>query len=399
MSDRKKRVLIVHNHYQFPGGEDTVVANEKKLLEDHGHEVVLYTRSNTELKNMPKLRKIILPLESFFNYRTYRDIRKIIRGKKIEIVHVHNTLHLISPAVYYAALSCKVPVVQTIHNFRLLCPGATFYRDGHICEDCVEKGLWCAVKHGCYRGSRAQTLLCVINTLVHSMTGVYRKLNYICLTEFNKKKLLQLNRPGMKQLIDPEKVYIKPNFTYTDKSERQIKDYYFYMGRIEKIKGVKLLLKAFTEMPDKRLVIAGTGSELSEFRRRYAYCHNITFTGFLQRGDLRRLLAGAKAVIVAPQWYEPFGLVIVEAFSYQVPVIVGNIENVASLVDDGINGIKFQYDSVEELKRAVKRFEEYDSKAMGKRAYEKYINEYSREKNYFAIETIYQDCIKESKNS
>lgn len=215
----KKRILIVHNYYQTPGGEDTVVANEKKMLEKYGHKVVLYSRSNSELKSMSKLQKLMIPLITVFNPRTYREVKKIIKEEQIDIVHVHNTLHLISPSVYYAARSIKIPVVQTIHNFRFQCPGATFYRDGHICEDCVTKGLGCAVKYSCYRDSKFQTIACVINTMFHRMTGIYEKINYICLTEFNKEKLLQLNRPGKRQIIDPIKVFIKPNFTFDTSSQ------------------------------------------------------------------------------------------------------------------------------------------------------------------------------------
>lgn len=208
MNEKKYRILQVHNYYQIPGGEDTVVENEKRLLEEHGHTVIQYTRHNKELKEFSKFRKLLLPFSTIFNPRTYRDVKKILREQKIDVVHVHNTLILISPAVYYAALKCKVPVVQTVHNFRLLCPGATFYRDGHICEECVEKGLGCAIKHSCYRGSKVQTLVCVFSTWFHRLTGVYGKLNYICLTEFNKEKLLQLNQ------IKPERVFVKPNFTF-----------------------------------------------------------------------------------------------------------------------------------------------------------------------------------------
>lgn len=203
---KKQNILVVHNYYQIPGGEDTVVANEKKMLEEHGHKVILYSRNNSELNQMSKLRKLLLPVTTVFNPRTYKDIKRIIKKEKIEIVHAHNTLNLISPSVYYAARAMKVPMVQTVHNSRLLCPGATFYRDGHICEDCVEHGLKCALKHGCYRGSKIQTLACVISTWFHRMTGIYGKNNYICLTEFNKSKLLELKQ------IKPEKVFVKPNF-------------------------------------------------------------------------------------------------------------------------------------------------------------------------------------------
>ena len=235
MSEKKQKVLIVHNYYQIPGGEDTVVANEKKLLEDHGHEVVLYTRHNSELNALSKFQKVLLPFSTVFSMKTYKEVLNLIKKEKIEIVHVHNTLNMVSPSVYYAAFACKVPVVQTVHNFRLLCPGATFFRDGHVCEECLEKGLSCAVKYKCYRSSRVQTLACVVSMVIHRMLGTYRRLNYICLTEFNKSKLLHLKQ------IKEKNVYVKPNFTtevnhYSCKKKK--KNQMIYVGRLEEIKGV-----------------------------------------------------------------------------------------------------------------------------------------------------------------
>ncbi|GAB1800831.1 glycosyltransferase [Priestia megaterium] len=209
--EKKKKILIVHNYYQIPGGEDTVVANEQRLMEQNGFEVLLYSRNNSELKTMNKFKKFFLPITTIFSIKTYREIKRIIKQNKIDVVHVHNTLSLISPSVYYAAFSTKIPVIQTIHNFRLLCPGALFYRDNKICEDCVDKGLKCAISNKCYRGSRVQTLGCVLTLKIHRLLGTYKRINYICLTEFNKEKLLLLNK-GEKQVIDPNKVFVKPNF-------------------------------------------------------------------------------------------------------------------------------------------------------------------------------------------
>ena len=141
---KQPAVLLVHDYYQVPGGEDVVVANEKHLLETHGHAAALYARRNEEISRMGALEKIRSALGMFFSIRTYREVRRSIRENRISLVHVHNTLPLIGPAVYYAAFREGVPVVQTVHNFRLLCPNALFYRDGHICEDCTKKGLHCA---------------------------------------------------------------------------------------------------------------------------------------------------------------------------------------------------------------------------------------------------------------
>lgn len=228
------------------------------MLEEHGHKVILYSRNNAELKHMSKPQKLFLPIMTIFNPRTYKEIKSRIKSENVEIVHVHNTLNLISPAVYYAARAMKVPVVQTVHNFRLLCPGATFYRDGNICEDCVEHGLRCAVKHSCYRGSRIQTLDCVISTWFHRMTGIYGKINYICLTEFNKEKLLQL------KYIEADRVFVKPNFVETKDCfvpEENRENQFVFAGRLDKLKGVDILFEAWKRMGDTapKLVVCGTG--------------------------------------------------------------------------------------------------------------------------------------------
>ena len=379
-------ILIVHNYYQIPGGEDTVIANEKKLVEDYGNKVILYSRNNSELNLMSFFRKLALPVTTVFNPRTYMDIRDIIKKRKIDIVHVHNTLNLISPSVYYAALSRKVPVVQTIHNFRMICPGATFYRDGHICEDCVEKGLRCAVKHGCYRESRFQTLACVISMKLHRMTGIYKKLNYICLTEFNKEKLLKFRQ------IKEKKVYVKPNFTFDMEEEKGVGEFYLYIGRIEEIKGVPLLIEAFSRMPDKKLVLAGAGGELQSYREAVAErgLANIEFKGFLGKERLAVLLKSAKAVIVASQCYETFGMIITEAFASCTPVIAGDIGNIGNLVEDGVDGLKFQYNSPDALVEAVERFEQLDAVALGENAYRKYKESFSPDGNYKSIKAVYE---------
>lgn len=383
MDNKKQNILIVHNYYQIPGGEDTVVANEMRMLEEHGHKVILYSRNNTELKQMSKLQKLVLPFTTVFNPKTYKDIKRIIKTENIEIVHVHNTLNLISPAVYYAARAMKVPVVQTVHNFRLLCPGATFYRDGHICEDCVEHGLKCAVKHSCYRESKLQTLACVISTWIHRTTGIYGKINYICLTEFNKSKLLEFKQ------IKPERVFVKPNFTYPPNVKNETEEFYLFIGRVEEIKGIPIILEAFEKMPDKRIVIAGTGTKLEEYELKEKEFKNIEFKGFVPKDKLQHLLRRTKAVIVASQCYETFGMIVAESFASHVPVIVGDIGNVGNLVDDGINGVKFQYDSPGALIQAVSRFEQMDRKALGENAFQKYRLCYEQNSNCEMINNIY----------
>ena len=388
MSERKQKVLIVHNYYQIPGGEDTVVANEKKLLEDHGHEVILYTRHNSELKTLSKIQKLLLPISTIFNFQTYKDVKKIIREEKIEIVHVHNTLNLISPSVYYAAFACHVPVVQTVHNFRLLCPGATFFREGHVCEECLSKGLVCAVKHKCYRGSRVQTLACAISTWIHRLIGTYKKLNYICLTDFNKDKLLQLKQ------IKKEKVFVKPNYVEEAKEivpYKNRKNQFIYVGRLEEIKGIDVLLEAWKLMKAEapELIMCGKGP-LEEWAKEYIEKNNLSkvkLLGFIPNTEVRKLIGESKALVLPTQVYEGFPMTIAESYACGTPVIGSDLGNTGSLIKNGISGYKFAPNSAKELTESVRKlsssFRELDRTVIGK---------YSSENNYQKLREIYEAC-------
>lgn len=380
----KENILIVHNYYQIPGGEDTVVANEKKMLEKHGHKVTLYSRNNAELKEMSTLRKIFLPITTVFNPRTYRDIKKIIKQENIEVVHVHNTLNLVSPAVYYAARRMKVPVVQTIHNFRLLCPGATFYRDGHICEDCVEHGLKCAVRHSCYRESKIQTLACVLSAEFHRMTGIYGKINYICLTDFNKKKLLELKQ------IKPERVFVKPNFVECKNEyipEKNRKDQFVFAGRLDKLKGIDFLFEAWKCMGKEapKLIVCGTGP-MEDWCKSFIKENdvNIEMRGFVTNNEALKIIANSKALVLPTQCYEGFPMSIVEAFSVGTPVICSDLGNAGSVVEEGITGYKFMSNSVDGIICATQKCH-----GLCNRTKKIYQENYSVEKNYELIRGIY----------
>lgn len=388
MSDRKQKVLIVHNYYQIPGGEDTVVANEKKLLESHGHEVVLYTRHNSELNSLSRGQKLLLPISTIFNFQTYKEVKKIIKAENVDIVHVHNTLNLVSPSVYYATFACHVPVVQTVHNFRLLCPGATFFREGHVCEECLSKGLVCAVKHKCYRGSRVQTLACVISTWIHRLIGTYKKVNYICLTDFNKDKLLQLKQ------IKKEKVFVKPNFVEEAKEivpYEKRKDQFIYVGRLEEIKGIDILLEAWKLMgaDAPELLMCGKGP-LEDWAKEYIEKNKLSkvkLLGFVANTEVRKMIGESKALILPTQVYEGFPMTIAESYACGTPVIGSDLGNTGSLIENGINGFKFAPDSPSELADAVNRitnsFTALDENIIGK---------YSSESNYQKLREIYEAC-------
>lgn len=395
MNDNKKyRILLVHNFYQQPGGEDTVFRNEKKLLEDNGHEIITYTRDNSELKGNI-LKKLLLPFITIFNPKTYFDIKKIIKDKNIDIVHVHNTLCIVSPAVFYAAIKMKKPVIQTLHNFRMQCANGLFYRNGHICEDCVNDGLLCALKHKCYRNSFFQTLAIALMLKIHRFIGIYKKVNFICLTEFNKNKLLLIN--NKKQVVDEEKVFVKSNFVFEDNANEKEynpkdKGYYLYVGRLDEIKGIDTVLETFSKMPNRELHVIGSGGE--DYIKEYSKYGNIKFLGQLPHNEVIDEMKNGKALIFPSKLYEGMPMTIVEAFENKVPVISSNIGNANEIVIDGATGLHFKTGNAESLIRTIEELDKKDILTLKKNAYKEFDKKYNQKVGYANIISIYNIIIK-----
>lgn len=398
MKNRERlRILQVHNGYKIPGGEDVVVANEKRLLEMNGHMVYSYSRNNSELDEMKPFQKLLIPFRAVYSLKTYREVKKIIKEQKIDVVHVHNTLMMVSPSVFYAAFHCHVPVVQTLHNFRMLCPAGSFFRGDSVCEECSEHSLRCSLKYGCYRGSRVQTLVSAAILKIHRMLGTYRKVNFICLTEFNKKKLSQLNRKG-KKVIDMNKVYIKPNFTFQDDGKFESSshlDYFLFVGRVEALKGIDVVIRAFEKIPDQRLVVAGDGPLMGEMKEyiRTHHMENVEFAGYLSKAQLQEKYRKARAVIMSSQCYEAFAMTIAEAYSYGVPVIAGDIGNLRNMVEENVTGIRFCYDSPEDLAQKVQQYNVMDIEKMKRNAKRFYQQRLRPEDNYQILKKIYFDIL------
>ncbi|MGH4119462.1 glycosyltransferase family 4 protein [Clostridium sp.] len=389
-----QKVLIVHNYYLIPGGEDTVVENESTMLMENGHEVIFYTRHNDEIKNISILGKIKLFFVSIFSVKTYREVKKIIKEEKIDIVHVHNTLPLISPSVYYAAFKVKVPVVQTIHNFRLICPAATLTRNGLICEKCIKNGLAPALKYKCYRKSYLQTFAIVTMLKIHRMLKTYQKINgYIALTEFNKNKLLSL--------VDDDKVHVKPNFvkgTSNRKDEkREVENYFVFIGRLDKLKGIDLIIESWKDIKETGLIVLGDGPLKKELDCliKDSKINNIQLLGFMKREEAFEILKKAKAIIMASQWYEGFPMTIVESFSLGVPVIAGDIGNLGAIITHKKNGLLFKYRSKDDLKENIDMLindnELNEKLSVG--AYKTFIENYDDKINYKYLNNIYSELI------
>ena len=387
----KEKILLVHNFYQIGGGEHTVYSNEKKLLEENGHTVVTYTRDNSELKSS-LLKKLLLPLTTVFSLKTYRNVKKIISDNNIDIVHCHNTFPLISPSVYYAALKYKVPVVQTIHNFRFLCPNALFHKHGKVCEECLQKGVFNAIKYGCYRNSKIQTLVVSAMLFIHRKLGTYKKINYIFLTDFNKEKFRGL----LGDYVD--KQFVKPNFEYIDatpaKPEEIDHNKFVFIGRLDEYKGVRFLLNAWQNVSEeKQLYIYGDGKLAEEVRHAEKENSNIHFMGFQPITNVLESLKTAEAMVFTSEWYETFGLTVIESFSVGVPVLCSDIGNAANIVTKANAGIIYKTNSVDDFVTKLYKLSSdrmlYVNNAIY--AFQKY---YSPIVNYKQLKQIYEEVSK-----
>lgn len=387
---KKERVLVVHNYYQIPGGEDVVVNNESEMLRKNGHEVFKYVRHNNELKGISKLKMTKLLVDTLFSCKTYFDIRKVIKEKKIDIIHVHNTLPLISPSVYYAAWSMKKPVIQTMHNFRMVCPKGTFTRNGKVCEACLSKGLKQSLKYRCYQGTLTSTLPLYIMLKIHRFIGTYQKVNgYIALTDFSKKKLSTLVK-------DSNKIFVKPNFVngkFSPKIQEKKEDYFVFIGRLEEIKGTDFLVEAWREINRKKLYIIGDGPDrekIEDFIKRNKI-NNVKMLGFLDKEKAMQLISKSIAVIIPSQCYEGFPMTIVESFSNSVPVIAGNIGNLKTIIKDRDNGFLFKYDNQEDLIRVVNFVIDNPelTERIGQKGFEEFVDKYNEIENYKYLKNIY----------
>lgn len=386
----RQTVLLVHNFYLIGGGEHTVYENEKRLLEANGHRVFIYTRDNHEL-NTCLWKKLLLPFTTVFSFKTYREVKRSIRENGIEIVHCHNTFPLISPSVYFAAHDCHVPVVQTIHNFRFLCPCGILYRDGRICEECLEKGLHCALKHGCYRGSRLQTMAVVNMLRIHRKLGTYRKIRYIFLTGFNRDQFRCLL--GEKT----EREFIKPNFEYVSilptAFDQVDHNKFVFAGRLERAKGIGFLLTVWNRFSGKKLYVFGSGPLEAQVKEAARANPDIIFRGFQGRDTILQALKTAAALIFPSELYEGFPMTLIESFAAGAPVLCTDIGNPADIVRKTRAGFCFRLGDEADFSEKLESVAADPAlRAAARRAYETY---YTPERNYRMLKRIYDRVCEE----
>jgi len=387
-------ILIIHNSYRQPGGEDVVVAQETVLLERNGHRVSVYKRSNNEIDDLSFGQRFGLISRIVSANDSKIAVRAILRHFRPDVVHVHNTLAMVSPSVYKVCQEEDVPVVQTLHNYRLLCPAATFYRDGAPCEECVTHSLLRGVRYGCYRDSHVMSGAIALMLKTHRSRQTWnRRIDaYIAISGFVRDKFIQAGFPA-------SKISVKPNFVEPDPGERSYSgEYALFLGRLSPEKGLLLLLQAWERLPTAvPLVIAGDGPMRhrleAEVARKKLQC--VHFAGQLRRDEAYDAIKKAAFLVVPSIWYEPFGLVVAEAFACGTPVLGAFVGAIQEMLDDQVTGLHFAAGDPDALAKKVAWAWGHlpELAAMGKAARRVYENRYAANANYHLLMNIYASAI------
>lgn len=383
------KVAQIHNFYQQPGGEDSVFKAENILLCSKKNVVVNFTDHNDRIKEKTKISVF---KDTVWSKETEQKFVAFLNNEKPELVHCHNTFPLISPSIYYTCQKYDIPVIQTLHNFRLSCTNALFFRNGQTCEKCLGLAVpFYGVVHGCYRDSRIQSGVVALWSSLHKLIGTWQtKVDmYIALSEFSKEKFLKAGLP-------PEKIVVKPNFLSKDPGFKEtIGDFAMYLGRLSQEKGVDILLKAWNSI-DKPLKIVGDGPLAINKKQVNPY---VEFTGRVENTTAIEMLKQARYFILPSTCYENFPMSIVEAFACGTPAIVSGHGAMAEIVQDGYTGLHFIPGDADDLAAKIRWANEQPEKMaqMGRNARKEYEAKYTAERNYEMLMGIYERVIERKK--
>jgi glycosyltransferase involved in cell wall biosynthesis len=414
---RPLKIISVHNRYLQPGGEDQVFESEARLLTKCGHQVTQVQEQTTYPDGVVK--KLGVAVDCIWSRKWHREFRQMLQTSQPDVVHIHNFFPLISPSVYYACRREGVPVVQTLHNYRLICASAELYRDGKVCEECLHHGLWRGVRYGCYQGSKPGT------AALSLMLGVHRRLRtwnnlvdcYIALTEFARNKMIDGGLPA-------DRIRVKPNFVLPDPGSREegsreeglreeasresgskqvgskegSAGYALFVGRLVKAKGVLSMLKAWEHMPRHiPLMIAGDGPcrEQLELELKGGKLPSVTYLGRLSRPDTLARMKGARFLVFPSEWYEGFPVTIAESFACGIPVICSRLGSMQEIVTDGLTGLHFQAGDAEDMAKKVQWAWEHPQEidTMGRLARREFETKYTASRNIEMLEEIYEFAI------
>ncbi len=384
------KILFIHCRYGFAGGEDSVVREEIALLQSNGIDVSLLEFDNG-------LNKVANILSLPFNAVAYRRVKRACREYQPDLAHVHNTHFAASPAVLYALKKCGVPIVSTLHNYRLLCPSAILYHNDKIFTDSVSDGFpWKAIRKRVYRNSLILTAWVALSGFIHRRLRTQDiSVRYIVLTDFARQLFNQssLNIPMEQMRVKSNFVRDIPGGSYEPGSR------FLFIGRLTEEKGIRIVLEAFANS-SHTVTIAGDGP-LRDVVKNYSDAHpNIHFTGLVDKHTVSILLSSSTALIFPSTWYEGMPMTIIEAFAHACPVIASDLGAMRSMIEPGLNGLLFRAGDSSELLKQLDGWQSLsgqDRQAFRSHARATYEREYTAEGNFRQLMTIYEEALPANK--
>jgi glycosyltransferase involved in cell wall biosynthesis len=382
------RILIIHNKYLQYGGEDAVVTAESNLLRRHGIDVRKYERDNRDIADLSSLR---VAADTIWSRRSSREVGALLDRLRVDVVHCHNTFPLVSPSVYRAAADRGIPVVQSLHNFRLMCPQAFLLRNDKPCEDCLGKLPWRGVMHRCYRGSAAQSAILLAMVGVNRALGTYEKpvTRYVALNEFCRKKFIQSGLPA-------ERIVVKPNFVDLPQVRLDSpRSGALFVGRLSREKGVYTIADAFRTLRSSHATLhaIGDGPDAAAL----SGIQGVHLHGPKPSVEIYDAMARAAYLLMPSIWYENFPRVLVEAFACGLPVITSRLGAMAELVQDGHTGLLVEPGNAVDLADKIGWAQTHpaEMREMGLAARRHYENNYTGEANFSRLSAIYREAIME----
>ncbi len=378
------RILVAHNSYHYRGGEDTVVDAEVALLRRYGHQVAVYRRDNAEMARLPWHETA---MSTLWSRRTLGELKRIIDRFAPDLLHAHNIFPLISPSLYAGAARAGLPVVQTLHNFRLVCPQAMLVRQGRSCTECVGHLPWRGVLHRCYRHSFLQSSAVTAMLLLHRLRRTWQRevSCYITLNQMCRDIFVDGGLPA-------DRMVIKPNFVVAQARPDWLRrDGGMFCGRLSEEKGLHVLAAALQKLPGKRIAVYGKGP----LQPMVMQCEGLDYRSFLAAQALALRMREAAYLVMPSTGVESFGLVAVEAFASGTPVIASRLGGLRELVVHGKNGLLVTPGDADELAEAIAYADANPAQmaAMGRAAWDTYLERFTPERNYEQLLAIYQQVL------
>lgn len=379
------RVLQVHTHYRQAGGEDGVVATEARLLREAGHDVHTWRSENP-----PGSRAALSLAAAPWNPAAASTVREAAERFKPDIAHIHNTWFATSPAAVSALHGLGLPVVMTLHNFRLMCAAATLYRDGAPCHDCVGGHPWHAVRYRCYRDSVTQSAVAAATIALQRQRDTWHRSveRFLALSEFGRELFVEGG-------LAPEKVVVKAN-SVADPGPRDrppsASRTVVFLGRLSEEKGIRTLLEAWdTKQGDLNLLIIGTGPLEGELQRHAS--PTVQFAGQLSHEQVVSHLLTARALVFPSTWYEGQPLVALEAAAAGLPVLLSDLGAMPELFAPGSNDLLFPAGDVEVLGQRLRQLgDDAFVDRFGELARRRFEQRYTHAAAMRRLETIYGDA-------